>query len=359
MIEPVADVEPPTLDRYDDIIDVRSSAEFSEDRLPRAVNIPVLTDEERAEVGTIYTQESKFRARRIGAAYVARNVAHALAGALADRPAKYRPLLYCWRGGMRSHAMATVLSQIGWRVGVLQGGYKTWRRKVVRELHEEDAPLNLLLVDGQTGTAKSEILRRVAASGGQALDLEVLAAHRGSVFGALGQAQPSQRQFESQIWEPLSRFDLSRPVLIEAESAAIGRLAIPRRLWRSMRAAPHVILRAPSDARAAYLVSAYADLIARPDQMSAALDRLAPFHSKETVKSWRRMVEAQDFRALAMELMRSHYDPLYERGRKSRAGLPVAEFSLKTLAAGDIDAVARRLSQLTAEQAADRVSPSA
>jgi len=190
------DAEPGTLAGFDVLVDVRSPAEFALDHIPGAINLPVLYDAERAEVGAIYVQESRFKARRVGGGYVARNVARHLETAMADWPASLRPLVYCWRGGMRSNAMAVILSQVGWRVGVLGGGYRTYRRRVVRRLYEEEALKNVVLLDGPTGSGKTEVLARLPAHGVQAVDLEALAAHRGSLFGGLpGRPQPSQKLF--------------------------------------------------------------------------------------------------------------------------------------------------------------------
>ncbi|MEE2693093.1 MAG: tRNA 2-selenouridine(34) synthase MnmH [Pseudomonadota bacterium] len=347
MIEPFEDLGPRTLALFDDIIDVRSPGEFAEDHLPGAINLPVLNDAERAEVGTIYVQSSRFLARRVGAAIVARNVASHLDGPLADKPPGYRPLLYCWRGGMRSNAMATILSQIGWRVGVVTGGYKTWRRAVVKGLREGDAHLNLILLDGQTGTAKSALLGRLAALGVQTLDLEALAAHRGSVFGALpGTAQPPQKLFESELWSRLSRFEVERPVLVEAESARIGALVLPRNLWRSMLVAPRVVLSADIGSRAAFLVDAYEDLLRDPGEVLASIERLAPFHSKERLEEWRELAGARQYRAVAGRLMREHYDPLYDRSRKRRSDAPLGTVGVKGFDRAGLDETACEIKAL-------------
>ncbi|MGC1304924.1 MAG: tRNA 2-selenouridine(34) synthase MnmH, partial [Caulobacteraceae bacterium] len=217
---------------FDEVIDVRSPSEFAEDHAPGAVNLPVLSDDERAEVGTIYVQESKFQARRLGAALIVRNIGEHLKGPLRDRPATYRPLVYCWRGGQRSAAMATILAQIGWRTTVLKGGHATYRRQVVEALYETPLTLKPVLLAGHTGVAKTEMLQRLAARGVQALDLEELASHRGSLFGARpGRPQPHQKLFESRLWAALGAFDPQRPVAIEAESSKIGDLLIPPSLW--------------------------------------------------------------------------------------------------------------------------------
>lgn len=347
MIEIVPDVAPKTLAPYSAVIDVRTPAEFAEDHVPGAINLPVLSNEERAEVGTIYVQDSRFRARRTGAAYVARNVARHLETVLADRYAKFRPLLYCWRGGMRSNAMATILSQIGWRVGVLEGGYKTWRRAVVATLFDETTPLSLVLIDGQTGTAKTEILRRLGALGAQTIDLEGLAAHKGSVFGAdAARDQPSQKKFESQIFDQLRRCDLSQPIAVEAESSKIGRLNVPKRLWLAMCEAPRIHIRASLAARAQYLPAAYADLTETPLGIAAAIEKLRPFHAKETIEEWLAMAEEKRFSALADRLMREHYDPLYERSRKRDEKKPVGTVEIERIDEEGVDRAARTAAEI-------------
>ena len=347
MIDEVPNTDPETLAVFDDIIDVRSPAEFHEDHIPGAINLPVLSDEERAEVGTIYKQESRFLARRVGAAHVARNVARHLEITLADKSAGYRPLLYCWRGGMRSNAMATILDQVGWRTGVLKGGYKSWRRSVVSGLRDSNAPLNVILLDGQTGTAKSEILGRLAALGVQTLDLESLAAHRGSVFGGLDtKKQPGQKFFESQLWHALRLIDHNRPILVEAESNRIGRCEVPQRLWQSMIAAPRIIVSSKAKNRADYLVGAYADITRNSDKINAAIDRLAPYQSKEQLTTWRELAAAEDYGALAASLMQDHYDPLYDRSRARRSDKTLAAFSLDSLDKTGIAAAAEKISGL-------------
>lgn len=244
-LEFTEDASTAALSRFDMIIDVRSPGEFAEDHLPGAVNLPVLSDAERAQVGTVYVQQSRFTARRLGAAHVARNVAHHLETALADRPGGFRPLVYCWRGGMRSNAMATILSQVGWRTTVLSGGYRTYRRLVVARLYDGELPLDFVLLDGQTGAGKTEILGRLAGLGLQTLDLESLAAHRGSLFGALaGRAQPSQKLFESRLLAALDGFEPGRLVVAEAESSKIGDRMVPPALWSRLALAPRIELAA-------------------------------------------------------------------------------------------------------------------
>lgn len=311
------DVSPGALARFDMLIDVRSPGEYAEDHAPGAVNLPVLSDVERAEVGTIYVQESRFRARRIGAAYVARNIARHLETALADRAGGFKPLVYCWRGGMRSNAMATILSQVGWPTTVLQGGYRTYRRHVTARLYDGSLSLRFVLLDGHTGSGKTEMLGKLAARGLQTLDLEGLAAHRGSLFGALPDTpQPSQKLFESRLLAALDGFDPSRPVVAEAESSKIGERMIPPALWTRLAQAPRIEVSAEPEARARYLVTAYRDIIENREALEAAFERLPTHPSRERLTRWRALAGAGDYAELARAVMALHYDPAYDRSRK-------------------------------------------
>jgi len=331
-IEVVETADPASLSSFDVIIDVRSPGEFAEDHLPGAISLPVLSDAERAEVGTIYVQDSPFRANRIGAAYVARNIARHLEGALADQPAAFRPLVYCWRGGQRSNSMATILSRVGWRTGVLSGGYRTYRRFVQARLYDQGWPLRLILLDGDTGSGKTEILHRLPGRGVQILDLEDLAGHRGSLFGGLaGRPQPSQKRFESRLLQAMAALDPARPVAVEAESSRIGDLMVPPALWRLMQTAPRIELAAPRAERARYLVAAYGDIIADKAALETAFRRLPVYPAQHRLENWRRLAEAGDFETLAEALMELHYDPAYARSRRKIGREPLARIELERL----------------------------
>ena len=302
---------------FDTIIDARAPAEFAEDHLPGAISLPVLDDSERARVGTIYKQVSPFTARKIGAALVARNVAAHLEQALADKGGGWRPMVYCWRGGQRSGSFATILSQVGWRAETLVGGYKSWRRLVVQQLHETDVSSPMVVLDGNTGSAKTELLALLAARGMQVIDLEALANHRGSLFGGRIGGQPSQKLFENRLAQALARLDPARPVVVEAESSKVGDRVLPSKLWAAMVAAPRITIRAPAAARADYLVRAYGDMIADRAQLANAIDKLRPLHAAEVIDGWHARAASGQFRDLAADLMVHHYDPRYS---KSRAG---------------------------------------
>ena len=299
----------------DMLIDVRSPSEFAEDHVPGAVSLPVLSDEERARVGTIYVQEDPFRARKIGAAIVARNAAAHLEGPLAGMPGGWRPLLYCWRGGQRSGSFASILSQIGWRAETVEGGYRTWRRAVVQRLYHDEWPGRVVLLDGYTGSGKTELLSRVAGHGAQVLDLEGLAGHRGSLFGDVGE-QPSQKRFETELAVASLGLDPARPLLVEAESSRIGERLVPPALWKAMRAAPRIALSAPLPARVDYTLGAYANLAADRERLDATIASLRPLVGGEAVDRWRTLADEGELWTLVSELMERHYDPRYARSRR-------------------------------------------
>jgi tRNA 2-selenouridine synthase len=348
---------PQTIDRlwdrgrscpYDEVIDARSPGEFAEDHVPGALNLPVLSDAERAEVGTVYHQIGAFEARRIGAGLVSQNIARHLAGHLADKGKDYRPLLYCWRGGMRSRSFATVLAATGWRVTVLAGGYKTYRAHVARQLDAVPRLFSSRLVAGDTGCGKTRLLHSLAARGAQALDLEGLAGHRGSILGSLGW-QPPQRLFESRLLAALDRFDPGRPVWVEAESHRIGDRHLPRSLWEGMRAAGGAEVRAPFHARVRHLLTQYAHFVANPEPLRQRLRQLAPRHGPWQVGEWERMLDAGQWEALVGSLLSAHYDPRY--GASARRCFPHVSrvVTLDAVTDGTLDGLAETL---TAEETA-------
>ena len=335
-------IDPLASGEWDDVVDVRAPGEFAEDHLPGALSLPVLSDEERAVVGTIYTREDRFKARRVGAAMVARNAAAHIEGQLASRDGSWRPLVYCWRGGQRSGSLSVILAQIGWRVGVVEGGYRAWRRLVSEHLYEGTIPHRLVVLDGNTGTAKTAILNRAA---GQALDLEGMANHRGSVLGGMG-AQPTQKGFERELALALGRLTAARPVLVEAESSKVGQIVLPPALFKAMRAAPRIRIEADLAVRARYLARAYADVTADPAELAARLDALRPIQGREAVERWHAMAAARDFEALAGELMERHYDARYARATMREGVRPAAAVRLQGPDDADIERAAAEVSAL-------------
>jgi len=327
MIQAVEDLSPASLAGFDAVIDVRTGAEFAVDHLPGALNLPVLDEAERALVGTIYTKESRFRARRIGAALIARNIARHLEEGLADRPPAWRPLIYCWRGGQRSGAMATILDQIGWRVAVVTGGYRTWRRRVQKALYDGELTRRMVLLDGDTGSGKTAILARLGERGVQTLDLEALAAHRGSLFGGLrDEPQPSQKLFESRLLARLEALDPETVTVVEAESSKIGERMIPPALWRAMSAARRIEVSAPLVARAAFVAREYGVTARDRSAVAEILARLPGRHGRKRIGEWLTRLDGGDVTGFAEALMEGHYDPAYRRGRPD--GPPIARVPL-------------------------------
>jgi tRNA 2-selenouridine synthase len=304
------------LAEFDTLIDARAPAEFAEDHLPGAVSMPVLNDDERARVGTLYKQVSVFEAKKLGAALVSKNIARHIEQHLLDKPKNWRPLVYCWRGGQRSGAFTHILREIGWDAHRIQGGYKTWRQHVIEQLALLPPQIKFRVVTGATGSGKSRLLEALAAQGGQILHLEELAAHKGSVLGNLpGQPQPAQKGFETQLLAALSALDLTRPVFVEAESRKIGRLQVPDALLEAIRSAPGVRVDAPLSARVEFLLRDYDYAIADPAWLIERLGHLKGLQSNETLERWSLLIAARDFPALVEELLTRHYDPLYERSQ--------------------------------------------
>ncbi len=345
------------LSAFDEIIDARSPAEFDEDRIPGAISCPVLDNAQRVVVGTIYKQQSAFEARRVGAAMVAENIAHHLRTRFHDKPKNWRPLVYCWRGGQRSGAFVTWLRLIGWDACQLEGGYKTWRRMVVAELEELPARFDLRVVCGATGSAKTRVLDALAGLGAQVLDLEHLAAHKGSVLGALpDRPQPTQKAFETELFRTLRELDPARPVFVEAESRKIGRIQVPEALIRQMRASPCVAIEASREARLEFLVRDYAYLGDDIADLQKKIDFLRGLQSNETLERWKALAAAHDLPTLFAEFIDLHYDPLYRRSQnRNFTRFPSAPtFASDDLSPAGIEALARRiLTAAAAEQPAE------
>jgi tRNA 2-selenouridine synthase len=306
--------EEATFRGFDSILDTRSPAEFAEDHVPGAISCPVLDNEERARVGTIYKQQSPYEAKKLGAALVARNIARHIESAFADKPKTWKPLVYCWRGGKRSGAMAHVLREIGWEAKTLEGGYKAYRRYVVGALSELPLKYTFRVIHGVTGSGKSRFLHALAGAGAQVLDLEDLAAHRGSVLGSLPERpQPSQKMFESLLLKAILSFNSSKEVFVEGESKKIGQLQVPDALIARMRASECVLLDTSAEARVALLMDEYRHFFSDLPALNAQLDCLVALHGRERVGEWKALAAAGSWQELVARLLAEHYDPAYKR----------------------------------------------
>nr|WP_217283738.1 tRNA 2-selenouridine(34) synthase MnmH [Aquabacterium terrae] len=303
------------LQRFDTIIDVRSPAEYAEDHLPGAVNWPVLDDEQRRIVGTLYVQDSPLAARKLGATLVSRNIADHLERWVQDKAREWQPLVYCWRGGQRSGSLSLILDQIGFRTARLDGGYKAFRARVRDDLLSLPGRFDFRVLTGRTGSGKTRLLHALADAGAQVLDLEGLALHRGSVLGGFtGRPQPAQKRFDTLLWQALQALDPARPVFVESESRKIGTLLVPEALITRMHGHGRCIsVFLPDPARVKLLLDDYAELTAEPERLCTLLQGLVELRGKEAVARWQAFARAADWQSLLGELLHQHYDPLYLR----------------------------------------------
>ncbi|WP_296491296.1 tRNA 2-selenouridine(34) synthase MnmH [Rhodoferax sp.] len=297
---------------FDAIIDARSEAEYQEDHLPGAVNWPTLNNAERIEIGTLYKQVNPFEARKRGAAKAARNIAAHIENSVIDKPRDWRPLAYCWRGGQRSGSLALILSQIGFRVTLVEGGYKAFRAALVQDIVTRMPGLSFKVICGPTGSGKTRLLQALAAQGAQVLDLEALANHRSSVLGAMpGLAQPTQKRFETLIWDQLRGFDPALPVFVESESKKVGNLSVPAPLMDAMRASPCLNLQLSDAQRVALLLEDYAYLTQDVAYFCERLAKLTELKGHAVVGRWQALAQQGDFSSVVTELLVQHYDPAY------------------------------------------------
>lgn len=337
-IEDLADAET--------IIDVRSPAEYAEDHVPGAINCPVLDNDERIRVGTLYKQVSPFEARKVGAALVARNIARHLEEQFLARPKTWKPIIYCWRGGQRSGAMTTILRSVGWDARQLNGGYKSYRHAVLAELENLPRQFHYRVLCGATGSAKTRVLQAIGETGEQIIDLEALACHKGSVLGVLPDApQPGQKLFETRLLAAMRLLDASRPVYVEAESRKIGRLQVPEAMLEGMRSGECFRIEAPLPARVDFLLGDYVYFLENPAWLNSRLEALKELRGKETVSRWQMQASDGHWRELVSELLEAHYDPLYERSQNrnySGFGSPLI-FPASTLSAEGIDTLAKTI----------------
>ncbi|HVE52105.1 MAG TPA: tRNA 2-selenouridine(34) synthase MnmH, partial [Ramlibacter sp.] len=277
-----------------------------------AINWPALNDAERHEVGTVYKQVSPFEARKRGAALVASNIARHIEREVMDKPKAWKPLVYCWRGGQRSGALSLVLGQIGFQVHVIEGGYKAFRGALLEHLPALARSLQYRVVCGPTGSGKTRLLQALEAAGAQVLDLEGLASHRSSVLGLIpGQPQPTQKRFDTLVWEKLRAFDAARPVYVESESKKVGNVAVPESLMAAMRASACLRLDLADDERVKLLLEDYAFFREDTDLFCRRLDALVQLRGREQVKAWQEQVRAGTIEPVVRELLVKHYDPGY------------------------------------------------
>jgi tRNA 2-selenouridine synthase len=306
------------LTHFDAVLDARSEDEYATDHVPGAVNWPSLSNEERIRVGTLYKQVSPFEAKKIGAALVAKNIARHIENHLLDKPKSWQALVYCWRGGNRSNALALVLGQIGFKVHLLEGGYKAFRREVMTDTPRLVQRLAFRVLCGPTGSGKTRLLQALGQQGAQVLDLERLACHRSSVLGLVpGTPQPQQKAFETQIWNALRVFNAEQAVFVEAESKKIGNLTVPETLMTAMRGSPCLRIELPIDNRVQLLLEDYAFFAQDSALFADRLERLRALRGAALVQAWQDLIAAGRVHETVHQLLTQHYDPGYETSTRN------------------------------------------
>ncbi|MBS7806976.1 tRNA 2-selenouridine(34) synthase MnmH [Variovorax sp. PCZ-1] len=303
------------LSQFSAIIDARSESEYALDRLPGALNWPTLNDAERHEIGTFYVQTSAFEAKKRGAALAAKNIAAHIEREVISLPKGWKPLVYCWRGGKRSGSLALILSEIGFEVTLIEGGYKAFRAAIVEDIAKLATQFNYRVICGPTGSGKTRLLQGLEREGAQVLDLEALAEHRSSVLGLIpGTEQPSQKQFDMRIWHALKQLDASRTVWAESESKKVGNVSIPDALMQALRASPCARVELPVDERVKLLLEDYDFFVKDPAYFCKRLDVLRDLRGHAVIDAWQQQIRSGSPSMLAQvvkELLELHYDPGY------------------------------------------------
>ncbi len=301
-----------SLESFSAIIDARSESEYALDRLPGAANWPTLNDAQREQIGTEYVQVNAFEAKKRGAALAAKNIAAHIEREVIALPKNWKPLIYCWRGGKRSGSLALILSEIGFEVTLIEGGYKAFRAAVVQDIARLSTQFNYRIICGPTGSGKTRLLQGLAREGAQVLDLEELAEHRSSVLGLIpGKPQPSQKQFDMRIWHALRQLDASRTVWAESESKKVGNVSIPDELMTAMRASPCARVELPIEERVKLLLEDYDFFVKDPTFFCERLDVLRDLRGHEVINRWQSQIKAGDVAPVVRELLELHYDPGY------------------------------------------------
>jgi len=299
--------------KYDLIIDARSPKEYLEDHIPGAVNLPVVNNEEYAEVGTLHRTD-KMAAYRIGACYSLINISKYLEEELPKYPQRSHILVYCFRGGKRSKIWIDVLEAIGYKVDKLTGGWKNYRRWVNDQLTLVPTMYKYNVLSGPTGCGKTRLLSALRQANAQVLDLEEIASHRGSVLGTIpGVGQPSQKYFDSLLLRQLSNFDPARPVWVEAENKKIGNVQLPVALLNTMRSGLTIQIETAMQQRVALLREDYRHFEDDPQCMLERLIFLRPLVGGAEFSIWEKLAAQRQMPALFERLMRNHYDPAYRR----------------------------------------------
>ena len=330
--------------KFDTIIDVRSPSEFAADHIVGAINCPVLSDLERDKVGKIYKKESTFKAKIIGSSLTARNIANHIEEQFVEQKGSWQPLIYCWRGGQRSKAFSIILSEVGWRTYQLQGGYKEYRNSVIKFIEKIGSKLKIVLISGKTGSAKTKILQSIDKQGGQILDLEGLANHKGSLLGKIpGLEQPSQKFFESKLFHKLKHFDLKKEIYVEAESSKIGNLHIPKKIWARMIVSPRIEIKADIKLRSKFLVKDYSYMCKNPELINPILLGLKSRLNRNLFENWKQLIDKKKWTKLTKSFLENHYDPSYSSNTMKNDRKIIKEIKAMSLSNLEIKSIAKKI----------------
>ncbi|NRB43356.1 MAG: tRNA 2-selenouridine(34) synthase MnmH [Verrucomicrobiales bacterium] len=334
------------LAEYDDVIDVRSPLEFAEDNLPGSINLPVLSNSEREEVGTIYKQMSPFEARRRGAALVSHNIAEHLNNYFFEKEKDYSPLIYCWRGGERSRSIATILESIGWKPVLLEGGYQAYRKHIVESFDKLlQNNFHFKIISGLTGSGKTKLLKQLNECGMQIINLEGLAAHRGSALGEeTSIEQPSQKKFERLLYEKILSFSIDQPIFLESESSRIGNLQIPSNFWTIMKSSPVLEINVDRKYRVDFLLREYPHFTESPDLLKSKLEKIKHLKIDSVFNTWISMVEENNHEGFVHSILKDHYDAAYlSSRRKTYSREPDHTFSLNEINDQSLNQLAKEI----------------
>ena len=328
--------------KYDTIIDVRSPSEFEIDHIVGAINCPILYDDERQKVGTIYKQISSFKAKIIGSSLSAKNIASHIEKEFLEKKGSWKPLIYCWRGGQRSKAFSIVLSEVGWRTYQLSGGYKEYRNDIIKYLDNVGIKLKIILISGKTGSAKTKILHSIRDQGAQILDLEGLARHKGSLLGAIPNLkQPSQKLFESLLFYEINKLNLKKYIFVEAESSKVGNVHIPKSIWSNMILSKRIEVVADVNTRAKFLIDDYHYMCKNPILIEPMIKGLKSRLSNDLIDSWKKLIDKKKWFELTKSFLENHYDSSYSSNTIKNDRKVLKEVRATTLNNDDIKKIAK------------------
>ena len=315
-------------DNYSVIIDVRTPLEYIEDHIPRSVNLAVLSNIQRHEIGIQY-KENSFLAKKIGAQLISANISNIISKIKFEK--KEKVLIYCWRGGLRSLSLYLVLKQIGYDVYLLEGGYKSYRRFVVNFLEKVAPNYKYNQIMGITGVGKTLFLKELSKQY-QVIDFEGLAKHKGSILGNIPkQKQPTQKYFETLIYEKLINFNLKKNIWVEAESIKVGKLNIPSLIWKFMPSGKNIKLISSLDERVNYILKDYKYFTSNPNLMSEALKVLKQIIPKVDFQNIELSLKKKDYFELVRSLIVYHYDKAYKKTRAENHSNIFKEIELKKI----------------------------